>query len=395
MKTNPPRIALLFLLFAIFTVLSSPSVPLAEEAKLPVIKVGHVGHDHHLPLFVAALEGEKLRDCGVWMKEKKPREVYDLMKDDEAVAELQLLKVGGASAMPAAMERGEIHIGFGGVAAVASFRDKGKQFRIIAPLQTQGDMLMVRKELPVTDWGSFVKYAKEAGRPIKIGYKGPVAVAKLIFLAACKEEGITIKSSEGENTAGEGKTPMVELVNLIDEKNTLPSLASGIIDGMVVNQPEVSQAVHKGVAKVVADLSDLPPTGLWADHPCCCVCAPADFIAAQRAEIKLFLRLMHAATGRINADKTAAGKLAAQWTKLEEEVEIHSVGTVKYLNEFTESWKKGMIIWAKVMQDLGKYSNDLKDLEGKEFLARLCDFTILDEVAAEVKSENEKKEGAK
>jgi NitT/TauT family transport system substrate-binding protein len=326
------------------------------------------------------------------MKEKKRREVYDLMQGDEPVAELHLIRVGGASAMPAAMERGEIQIGFGGVAAVAFFRDKGKPFRNIAPLQTQGDMLMVRKELPVTDWESFVKFAKEAGRPIKIGYKGPVAVSKLIFMAACADEGLLYKSTEGESTVTEGKRPMIELVNLLDEKNTLPSLAAGIVDGSVVNQPEVSQTVHKGIARIVADLSCLPPQGQWIDHPCCSISAPDDFVAANRDTVKLFLKLMHFATARINADKRAAGVLAAKWTKLEEQVEIESVATVKYLGEFTDAWKKGMVIWADVIQQLGKFTHELKDLDGQEYLARSCDFTLLDEILAETRAETREKE---
>ena len=120
-------ICVLVLFVSMFAFSTESRTVLGEDAKIPVLKVGHVGHDHQIALFIAALEGEKYKKYGIWMKMKKYKEVYDLMKGDKAIAELHLLKVGGGSMMPAAMERGEIQVGFGGVAAVAFFRDKGNK----------------------------------------------------------------------------------------------------------------------------------------------------------------------------------------------------------------------------------------------------------------------------
>ncbi|KPJ72302.1 MAG: hypothetical protein AMS14_08050, partial [Planctomycetes bacterium DG_20] len=76
------------------------SSPVGLAAR-PTLKVGHVGHDHHLALYVAALEGERFRnDFGIYLKELKAREVYDLVDGERTLARLNFIKVGGGSQMP-------------------------------------------------------------------------------------------------------------------------------------------------------------------------------------------------------------------------------------------------------------------------------------------------------
>ena len=379
------KLTILYLvLFMAFSFCSVTPQNASAEGDVPVFKVGHVGHDHQIALFVAALEGDNYKEHGVWLKEKKKKEVYGLISKGTEIAELHLLKVGGGSRMPAAMERDEIHIGFGGVAAVAFFRDKGDPFKIICPLQTQGDMLVVRKDIPAKDWGTFVEYVKKSERPVKIGYKAPVAVAKLIFMAALDEEGISYTTSDKKKEGAK-----IELVNLQGGKNMVPSLSSGTVDGFVMNQPAVSVAKVKGVGKVVADLSYLPPKGNWIDHPCCCVATTDKMIAQHRPILKQFMKLIYVATEKINADKEKAAKLTSEWTKLPIEVENDSLPTIQYVAEFRESWKKGMFIWRKIMAGLGKFDKDLKGKDDDEFWELLIDETIMDDAVEEYKAEQE------
>jgi NitT/TauT family transport system substrate-binding protein len=361
-------------------------VDAGKEGKTPILKVGHVGHDHQIALFIAALEGKRFqKEYGIYLKEKKPREVYDLIEGGKTLAELHIIKVGGGARMPAAMERGEIDVGYGGVAAVAFFRDKGNPMKILCPLQTEGDMLVVRPDLPADDWNSFVKYIKSSPKPLKIGYKAPVAVAKLIFMRALKEEGISYRVLGGKAGGDEAIAGSVELVNLQGGKNMVPSLSSGAVDGFVMNQPQVSMAKVKKIGKVIAELADLPPAGKWKDHPCCCIVAQEEIIKAHRPVLKALMKLTLLATEWINADKIRAAGLAAKWTKIPLDVEKDSVPSIIFLAEFTDSWNQGMIVWADIMDEIGKFTKDLKGKTGDEFLGIICDTSLIEEASKELR----------
>jgi NitT/TauT family transport system substrate-binding protein len=344
-----------------------------EKGPAPRINVGHVGHDHQIALFVAALAPERFReDCGVWLRERKPREVYDLVRGEEVLAELHLSKVGGGSRMPAAMERGDIQVGLGGIPAVIFFVDKGLPFRIISGLNVDGDMLLVRPDVPVEDWAGFVEYVKGSEQPVKIGYKAPVAVAKLVLMGALDAEGVPY----GER----GEPGGVELVNLRGGGKIVPSLEKGMVDGAVINEPFGSMAVHKKVGKIVSLLEDLPPEGRWKSHPCCCICATDDTIANHREALKALLTLTHAATKLILEDRAEAAKLASEWTKVDLEIEQMSVPNIAYVSKPDEAYKTGLRIWFGIMKDVGQFEGRLKEMAFDEAFALTHDLSMIEEV---------------
>lgn len=99
-------------------------------ADLPLIRVGHVDPDHHLALYVAALQGKRFdREHRIWLKEPKPRELYELIEGQQAIGRLRLIKVEGAAFMPTAMSSGEIDVGLCGLSSIAKFADNGRQSR--------------------------------------------------------------------------------------------------------------------------------------------------------------------------------------------------------------------------------------------------------------------------
>ena len=342
--------------------------------QLPTLKIGHVGHDHHIALYIAALDPEETkRRCGAWLAEKKPNEVYDLVVEGDPIAELHLIKVGGGSNMPAAMQRGEIDVGLGGIPAVISFVDKGAAIRILAPLNVDGDMLLVRPGLAAEDWVSFVETVRSAEKPIRIGYKAPVAVAKLVLVGALEDAGVPW------NDAGpvEGG---VELVNLQGGKNIVPALESGAVDGAVINEPFGSLAVAKGVGKIVSLLADLPPEGRWRNHPCCCVCATEDAISGRRKAVRALLGVMVAATGYIHDDPEGAAKLAARWTKIDPAVEARSVPNITYLMEPGERYRQGLATWYAMMANLGQFGDRLKGVGFDQAFGLTHDLGLIEEV---------------
>jgi len=326
------------------------------EKDLPRITIGHVGHDHQIALYVAALDPKPVeRACGVSLVLKKEGEVYDLVEKGEPLAELHLVKVGGGSMMPAAMERGEIDVGLGGIPAVMSFVDQGQPFKILCPLNLDGDMLLVRPELDVEDWAGFVEYVKGSPQPVKIGYKAPVAVAQLVLQGALEAEGLPC----GEAGVAGG----VELVNCRGGGKIVPSLEKGMIDGAVINEPFGSIAEEKKVGRTVCLLSELPPAGRWKNHPCCCVCATEQAIAAHRRALVALLRLVHGTTELIHEDPAWAAELAAAWTKNELEVERRSVPRILYTTDPGDDYRTGLRTWLGIMNELDQFEGSLKGVD--------------------------------
>jgi len=347
---------------------------------VPTLRLGHVGHDHHLALYVAALEGARFKtDCGIYLDEVKPQEVYDLIEGGKRLARLVLAKVGGGARMPAAMSRGEIAIGLGGVPAVAKFADGGTPLKILAPLQTDGDMLVMREDSPVADWPAFVQAAKAGGKPMKIGYKAPTAVAKLVFEGALLAEAIPYGYDQAEARTG------VILINFGSEKSPIPLLESGAIDGFVMNQPAVAVAEQKGLGKTVAHLRDLPPAGKWLDHPCCCVAATEETIAAHPDVLKGLLKVLLLATHLIHTDQPLAIDCASRWTKYEKAVEQASVPTVTYIAEPSNSWLTGMKTWAEMSKDINLFTGKYAAMPPDAFVADVCDLRLVRQAADELR----------
>jgi NitT/TauT family transport system substrate-binding protein len=365
-----------YLLILLCCVSFSPFTFGQETSSPPVIRVGHVGHDHQIALGMAATRGEKYKDTlGIWLQEQKAREVYLLHQGENILAQLQVYKVQGGSAMPAAMERGEIDIGLGGVAAVAFFIDRGNDFKIIAPLNNDGDMLVMKRDFGADSWASFVEKVKASPRPLLIGYKAPVAVAKLIFERGLAAEGIPFgvdsQSSESETAV------QVRLVNLHGEKNMIPTLAAGAVDGFVTNEPSASLAEVQGHGKVVCDLSDLPPEGKWKHHPCCCVAARQEVLDTNEKAVTAFLALLLHATLEINADKDRAAEIAAEWTRTPLEVEQKSLQNIEYLAVADTRWEEGLKTWILMMQENKHFRERFATASPEDVRDHLCDFRFI------------------
>lgn len=378
------RLSAITLLAAIPCVLTGCTEPGGTPAGselLPLIRVGHVGHDHQLALYVAALVSESRKDVwGVHLRELKPKEVYELVDGDRPLARVRLIQTEGGAGMPAAMSRGEFDVGLGSTIGVAKFADAGQPLRILCPLQTDGDQFVLRRDAAVDDWRSFVAAAKAAEKPWRIGYKEPLAVAKMIFERALQAEGVAY-GYDGRLGTG------VVLVNFGSEKSPLPLLESGVLDGFVMNQPATAVAVQKGLAKVVAELRDLPPEGKWWNHPCCCVAAPEPALQAHRKPLKALLKLILLSTQLINDDRALAIDCACRWTKNPQEVESQSVVTVTYLAEPTAAWLAGMGTWLEMVQATDFFQGKYAPITAAGFVDDVCRLELCREAARELREQ--------
>ncbi len=356
----------------------------ASAPAATLLKVGHVGHDHHLALFVAASLGKQLepRSGGVWFRQLKQREVYELMEGETSVAQVHLRKVGGGSGMPAALARNEIEVGLGGVAPTAAAIDRGASLKIIAPCNTDGDMLMVRPEFPATSWETFLAAVRQRREPVRIGYKAPRAVAYLIFMRALKASGVRYGPKPVDAA---GKPVQVVLVNLQKGSHMVPSLQGKVVDGIVMNQPTVAVAEAKGAGKVVADLRDLPPKSKWRDHPCCCVVATDAALKGKREAVRAFVQAVVAGGRFIAEHPDEAIRIASDWTGCAPAVEKRSVPTVTYVDVPGRRWEAGMLTWFEMMNDLNQFTNKLRGLTPKQMYERVSDHSLVTQAAKAVK----------
>ncbi len=232
------KVFLLFIVSGLFLVAcgkkeknekTTETPPVKKELKSVNLKIGHVGHDHHLPLFIALdmAEKEPAIFCpkGITLQKEVDKKRYKLLKNGKKIADIEILKVGGGSKMPTALAQGVIDIGYGGTAPVLAAIDKGSPIKLISPLHSKGDMFVLAPDFPAKTWPKFVEFVKKSPKPVRIGYKNPVAVAKIIFENALKHESILFSSDITNSKA------KVHLVNVKGGGKLNTSLSNKIIDG--------------------------------------------------------------------------------------------------------------------------------------------------------------------
>jgi len=349
----------------------------AQEKPLPKLTVGYVKQDHHTALFTAALNPERTKkDIGIWLEPVEAKSRYSLMENGKKLADVDLVAAPGGGKMLTLLAQGQFDISLGGIAAMANSVDKGAAVAVISPLHSRGNMLVMKTGVTASNWKEFVAYVNSSDKPVRIGYKDPVSVARIIF-----EKGL---SAEGIAFAGESKPGVkVVTVNMKGEEFLNPGISNGLIDGYVSNNPWAAIAEEKGVGTCTADLDQLPP-GTWKDHPCCAVAATNEVVAGKPTLVKKMLMLMIMSTSYMEQDRTVAEKAASEWLGTSAKVEHASIETSGFGMRPTPSFKKNLSVWVDEMNAQKKLSGRLKNkkLDGSE--KWLFNFTLLNAAYADL-----------
>ena len=361
-----------FLIFTVFLTSCKQKNETGKSTETTSLKIGHVGHDHHTALFVALDNASEFaRQSGISVKVVEDRKFYELLDQGKKVAVLEIMKVGGASKMPTALAQDVIEVGFGGVAPVLASADSGAPVKLIAPLHNKGDMFVVRSDFPAKTWNEFVTIAKATDKPLRIGYKNPVAVAKLVFEEALKHEGITFGGDPSQTDL------QVQMINVKGGSKLNVSLGSGLIDGYAGNNPFPAIALETGIGRIVCDLEELPP-GTFRDHPCCCIAANAKAIEGKSEAIVDLLVLLIQSSETINSDLDMAVAAAVRWIGTSESVERMSIPTSGYSMKPSKQWHQTMGKWIEAMNGLGIFKDKLKGLEPSDVPRVAYDLTLLE-----------------
>lgn len=337
------------------------------------LKVGHVGHDHHLALFVALDNAQECAtETGISLNVIEDRKFYELTDNGRVVANVQIVKVGGGSKMPTALAQSVIDVGLGGVAPVLAACDSGAPVKLIAPLHSKGDMLVVAPDMAVHTWEEFVVRVRSAGTPLRIGYKSPIAVAKMIFEDALRHEGIAFSGDPSRTDV------QVHMINVKGGGKLNVSLSEGLVDGYVGNNPYPAIATEAGLGKIVCDLEKLPP-GRFRNHPCCCLAANTDAVTGKEEAVVDLLVLLLQANEMINRDPESAVDSACRWIGTTEAVERASIPTSGYSLEPDDDWRECMGVWFDAMNELSSFRGKLEGLREEQAAAIAYDFSYLKE----------------
>jgi NitT/TauT family transport system substrate-binding protein len=246
---------------------------------------------------------------------------------------------------------------------------------------------VLKNDFVASTWADFVKEVKASKKPVKIGYKDPMANAYMIFIRALAEEGIRYGQ---EPVDKDGKPVQVIMMNLQGEENALPSLEGGIVDGVVVNEPSPSIIVHKKVGKRLSNLSALPPDGKWKGHPCCVVVASDAALNEKRPVIKSLLKAIAAGGDLMAGDMEKGFAAESKWTKTAPEVGRKSILNVTYVVRPDEKWVKGVDTWIDMMISSGQFQKNLKGKTPSEIRTAMFDISIMKEALSEMKLSPEK-----
>ena len=362
MKNYAKVCCLLVLLLALLSSLGCRE----GEKPLPMLRLGHAPHDHHSPLYIAAMNPDYFKaNGGIYLKEIVYRQEYLLVDRGRPLAKVVIEASTGGNELVRKLAEGLFDMCFGGVPAMLSFIDQGSPIRIVAPVMAEGTGLVVRRDLPAEDWQQFLAFIRQSGRPVKIGYKFAVSVQNLLFEQALQESGISF-AEDGKNAAAQ-----IQLVNLYGEKNIIPVLENGLVDGVVIMQPYLAMAQERGVGKVIAMLRDLPPAGKWQGSPCCALAASDAFAAAHPEAAQAMITLMLRSIAFINLDPASSADQIAQWLNTSPAVEMKSIPTIRFEQDYSEDWERGIRFWTETMIKSGLLTGKVKEAYDKGDLNRV------------------------
>ncbi len=347
-----------------------------KESPPPLIRVAYAPHDHHAALYVAATDPEYFRENGnLYLREISPKKEYQLLEGDALVAKILVDTSGGGAQNIQKTVEDQVDIALGSFPEMVKAMDEGKKLKVIAPLMSGGTGLVVAPDFAATDWNGFVEAAKAAKKPLRIGVKTEGSVQQLALENALAAEGVSFAPEQGEGQK-------VSIVNLHGQKNLIPALKSGLVEGFVVMQPVLAEAQYAKAGKVIANIEDYSGSGGENYFPCCAVCAREDFLSQNRDASEKLMKLLMLANKRLIDNPVALAPKVAKWLGNPEEVEKMSLPTITYSTGFNKKWNDSVEAWLKAMRDKNIIRSKVREAYEKgEHKKLIYDTQIMEKLA--------------
>jgi ABC-type nitrate/sulfonate/bicarbonate transport system substrate-binding protein len=205
----------------------------------------------------------------------------------------------------------------------------------------------------------------------------------------------------GCTTPGGNQTANTTTVNVLYSQGVGPMpnlLATKQIDGYIAWQPFVSIATESGIAQLVEPSQDLPPAGMWENHPCCVVSAREDLLASNPDFVNAISAFTQLGSTYIAEHPDEAADILADWfvgranftygsvSVGSVDVMEDAIPTVRYVNEPTADWVDHTKEFVAAQKDLGLVTGRLANASSAEMDAIIFDFGPYEAASAQVAS---------
>lgn len=341
-------------------VFSTTLAPMAWPVKkafagVDTINFAYILSDHHAPLMVMAKNWELFQDrFNMYIKPIAEGRLYDFYYDGTKLAQIKTIPTKKGPDVEKLVAQGSVDMAISGTQAILMSVDKAVDTQIISPLQTAGNVFVLKKDLPVSTWDAFIGSVKDKHQQFKIGIPGPHTVAAIIFRSALDYE----KVSYTEDAAN--KDADILFINMKGHGNLVSALGNNITDGIIGAQPFPSVTIDRGLGKLVLNLQDVPPDHKWQGHACCSLEATGKFLGKQPQLATRMAELLAVGVMTANTDKALTAKSCSAWLGVQPSVEAEAMTSLSYTTEPTPEWKNSVYTYVEAMDSMGMFSGKLK-----------------------------------
>lgn len=341
-------------------------------AQTPSLKVAYVRDSRSAPLYaVATYPNDFRRMYGLYLGPTRTGGQYDLYDGSRAVLSVRLAGLDSDSAVLNQLLGGNAQVGILGSEDVLQAVVAGKPVKIIAPLQSRGDMLLVNQAVPAIDWPGFLRWAKGLGRPANVGYIGRASMTVLGFGQALDYGNV----SHARDTIG---TPATVVLLRYDTWQAIATaLGLGRVDAAILAEPSASAAAATGANRIIERIDILPPNR-FEDRPGAIVASTISAIADRGTDIGRFLELMAVSTHYANNRTRNTLAATAAWLKAQPAAESASLAHVTFSSLPDFPFEDGIWNWYFALRLTKQLPDTLSNfMEKKDWLGIPYDSSLV------------------
>ncbi len=366
-------------------VIAAGASPLLLPAKqsfagVDTVNFAYILSDHHAPMMVIAQNPVLFEEkFNMYLKPLTDGRLYDFYHEGSSICRVKMVPTKKGPDVEKLMARGSVDMAISGTQAILMSVDRGVDTKIISPVQTAGNVFVLKKNLQVKTWKEFVKHVKGSGRKMKIGIPGPHTVAAIIFRSALDHEGISYTEDAVDKSAD------IVFINMKGHGNLVAALNNNITQGIIGAQPYPALTIHQGIGKLILNLQDVPPAGRWQGHACCSMEASGRFLK-QRPEVSQKLaELLAAGVHLTQEDKELTAKSCSTWLGVDRSVETTAMASLDYTTNPAAEWKQSVYTYAATMDRMSMFNGTLAEKRGKEVDPAAFDFSVMERAQANLK----------